>query len=123
MESDNGDSICIEQLEIFARVGVTENERSYPQRLTLTIVIWLDKTFETLEDDISQTVNYSAVCAAARDFAGAHSAKLVETLAARLASHLLKSFPIRKIQVELRKFVLPDAKHVSVMLTRNASVG
>jgi dihydroneopterin aldolase len=122
MESDNNDSISIEQLEVFARVGVTENERSYPQRLTLTIAIWPDKSFDNLEDDITQTVNYSSVCAAARDFARAHSTKLVETLAAQLASHLLQIFPIRKVHVELRKFVLPDAKHVSVMLTRNASI-
>lgn len=122
MQTDRDDSISIEQLEVFARVGVTENERNNPQRLTLTISIWPDKGFDNLDDDISQTVNYSAVCAAARDFARAHSTKLVETLAAQLASHLLQTFPIRKVHVELRKFVLPDAKHVSVMLTRNASI-
>jgi dihydroneopterin aldolase len=122
MQSDGGDSISIEQLEVFARVGVTENERSYPQRLTLTITVWPDKSFDNLEDDITQTVNYSAVCAATRDFTRAHSTKLVETLAAQLASHLLQIFPIRKVSVELRKFVLPDAKHVSVTLTRNASI-
>jgi dihydroneopterin aldolase len=122
MQSDGGDVINIEQLEVFARVGVTENERSYPQRLTLTISVWPDNDFENLEDDISRTVNYSSVCAAARDFARAHSTKLVETLAAQLASHLLQIFPIRKVHVELRKFVLSDAKHVAVMLTRNASI-
>jgi dihydroneopterin aldolase len=120
MERDSEDSITIEQLEIFARVGVTENERDYPQRLTLTISVWPNKRFDHLEDDIVQTVNYSAICAAARDFARDHSTKLIETLAAQLASHLLKIFPIRKICVEVRKFVVPDAKHVSVTLTRAA---
>jgi len=122
MQSESHDCINIEQLEVFARVGVTENERGFPQRLTLTISVWLDKSFDNLEDDIGQTANYSAICAAARDFTRDHPTKLVETLAAQLASHLLQIFPIRKVCVELRKFVLPDAKHVSVILTRNASI-
>jgi dihydroneopterin aldolase len=116
------DHISIEQLEIFAHVGVTESERANPQRLTLTISVWPDKSFENLEDDITQTANYSAVCAAARDFARERSVKLIETMADQLASHLLQIFPIRKVQVELRKFVLPDAKHVSVIVTRCASL-
>ena len=122
MQSYSHDCISIEQLEVFARVGVTENERGFPQRLTLTISVWPDKSFDNLEDDIAQTANYSTICAAARDFTRDHSSKLVETLAAQLASHLLQIFPIRKVCVELRKFVLPDAKHVSVILTRNASI-
>jgi len=114
------DQIHIEQLEIFARVGVTESERASPQRLTLTISVWPNKSSENLEDDITQTANYSAVCAAARDFVREQSVKLIETMADRLASHLLQSFPIRKVQVEIRKFVLPHAKHVSVIVTRRA---
>jgi dihydroneopterin aldolase len=120
MQSDSHDCISIEQLEVFARVGVTENERGFPQRLTLTISVWPNQNFEKLEDDITNTVDYSAICASARDFTRDHSTKLIETLAAQLASHLLKIFPIRKVCIEVRKFVLPDAKHVSVILTRGA---
>jgi 7,8-dihydroneopterin aldolase/epimerase/oxygenase len=122
METDGNDSINIEQLEVFARVGVTENERGYPQRLTLTISVWPGPRLDTLEDDITRAVNYSAICAAARDFTRDQCTKLIETLATRLASHLLQVFPIKKVCVELRKFVLPDAKYVSVTVTRNASI-
>ena len=122
MQSYSHDCISIEQLEVFARVGVTENERAKPQRLTLTITVWPTESFEKLHDDITRTVNYSAICAAAREFVRDRTDNLIETLAAQLASHLLQIFPIRKVCVELRKFVLPDAKHVSVILTRNASI-
>jgi hypothetical protein len=44
-------------------------------------------------------------------------------LADRLANHLLKTFAIQKVTVELRKFPLPDAKYVSATVTRSASVG
>jgi dihydroneopterin aldolase len=113
------DHIHIEQLEIFARVGVTENERASPQRLALTITVWPAESFEQLQDDIARTVNYSAICAAAREFVRDRRDKLIETVAAHLASHLLEVFPVQKVQIELRKFVLPDAKHVSVTVTRN----
>lgn len=115
------DFIHIEQLEVFACVGVTENERTRPQRLTLSIAVWPTASFEDLHDDISNTVNYSAVCVAAREFVNDRSDRLIETLAAQLASHLLKTFPIRKARIELRKFVLPDAQYASVTVTRAVS--
>ena len=122
MERAESDRIRIEQLEVFARVGITENERANPQRLTLTITVWPNEKFENLEDDIIRTVNYSAICAAAREFVRDRTDKLIETVAAHLASHLLEVFPIQKVQIELRKFVLQDAKHVSVTVTRAAAL-
>ena len=116
-----GDQIHIEQLEVFARVGVTDPERATPQRLTLSITIWPNEQFEHLGDDITQTVNYSAVSVAAAEFVRERAVKLIETLASQLAAHLLKAFPIQKVRIELRKFVLPDAAHVSVTLTRPAA--
>jgi dihydroneopterin aldolase len=118
---DVSDSIKIEELELFARVGVTENERANPQRLTLTITVWPRTQFEALEDDIGNTTNYSAICAVARDFARSRTSHLIETLVTELASELLRAFPIEKVRLELRKFVLPDAKHVAVIVTRTRS--
>lgn len=112
------DQIHIEELEVFARVGVTENERSKPQRLTLSITIWTATGFQDLQDDIARTVNYSAVAVTSCEFLRENPGKLIETSATRLATHLLQTFPIQKVQLELRKFVLPDAKHVSVSVTR-----
>ena len=123
MEPRATDSLHIEQLEVFARVGVMESERARPQRLTLSITVWPDAIFENLQDDIARAVNYSAVSVAAREFVNERSDKLIETLAANLASHLLRTFPIREVRIELRKFVLPDAKYASVTVTRTASVG
>ncbi len=117
-EGTAADQIHIEELEVFSRVGVTDNERAAPQRLIFTITIWLSVSFDDLDDDISRTVNYSAVAALAREFAREQSYKLIETLAGQLALRLLKAFPISRVKVELRKFVLPEAKHVSVTLTR-----
>ena len=56
------------------------------------------------------------------EFAREQSVSLIETLADRLATHLLGTFAIQKITIELRKFVLEDAKYASVTVTRSASV-
>jgi 7,8-dihydroneopterin aldolase/epimerase/oxygenase len=116
------DEIHIEQLEIFARVGVPEKERATPQRLTVSLTLWPKQDTRDLSDQIKRTVNYSAVAEEAKSFARDQSVNLIETLADRLATHLLGTFPIRKLTVELRKFPLSDAKHVSVTVTRTASV-
>jgi dihydroneopterin aldolase len=116
------DRIHVEQLEIFARVGVPEKERATPQRLTVSITLWPQHEADDLDDKIDKTVNYSAVAEAARNFARDQSANLIETLADRLAMHLLGKFAVQKITVELRKFVLPDAKYVSVTVMRTAPV-
>jgi|SRR5438874_9357674 len=116
------DQIHIEQLEIFARVGVPEKERATPQRLTVSITLWPKQDTRDSGDQIGRTVNYSAVAEEARNFVRDQSVNLIETLADGLAAHLLGSLAIQKIEIELRKFALPDAKYASITVTRTASV-
>ena len=117
------DEIHIAQLEISARIGVPEQERATPQRLTVSISFWPYQQTRDLGDKIGETVNYSAVADETKNFVRDQSVSLIETLAHRLAGHLLKTFAIQKVTVEVRKFALPDAKYVSATVTRAASVG
>src|SRR5881398_3662827 len=110
------DRIHIEQLELFARVGVPTSERSEPQRVILNITLW--PRIAELHDDIANTVNYSAVAERVKEFIRRHDYKLIETLAEETAAHLLAQFNLRKVEVEVRKFVLPDANYVSVTAIR-----
>lgn len=116
-----GDEVHIEQLEVATRVGVPEQERANPQRLTVSISFWPCEQARDLADNIQKAVNYSAVAEETRTFMRAQSVSLVETLADRLAAHLLKTFPIQELTIEIRKFPLPDAKYVSVTVTRAAA--
>jgi dihydroneopterin aldolase len=116
------DEIHIEQLEIFARVGVSEKERAAPQRLTASVTLWPERQAQELSDHVGQTVNYSEVCEETKSFVRDRTANLVETLASDLATHLLRRFRIVKVAVELRKFVLPDAQYASVTITRRAAI-
>jgi FolB domain-containing protein len=118
---DAGDAIRIEQLEVFACIGVPEEERSQPQRLTISITLWPTRHGPELGDDIARAVNYAEVCDETKKFVNHCSDRLIETLADGLASHLLGVFKIRRVTIELRKFILPDVQFVSVTVTRDRS--
>ena len=116
------DRIHIEQLEVSTHIGVPEEERAAPQRLTASISFWPYHEADDLADKIENVVNYSAVAEEVKNFVRDQSVNLIETLADRLAIHLLKHFRIQKVTIELRKFPFEDAKYVSVTVTRTAFV-
>ena len=116
------DQIHIEQLELSARIGVPEEERAAPQRLTVSISFWPYHAADDLADKIENAINYSSVVEETKNFVRDQSVNLIETLADRLAMHLLKNFRMQKITIELRKFPFEDANYVSVTVTRTASV-
>jgi dihydroneopterin aldolase len=117
------DEIRIEQLEVSARIGVPEEERVTAQRLTINISFWPQQQTRDLADNIHNAVNYSVVADETKSLVRGQSVNLIETLADEVAAHLLKTFPIQKVTVEVRKFALPDAKYVSATVTRSASIG
>jgi dihydroneopterin aldolase len=121
MEYAAGENIRIEHLEISARLGVTDEERSHPQRITLNLTIWPSVCFDKLQDEISRTVNYVELGRAAGELVQSRDWKLIETLASELASHLLGKFPVQAVEVEVRKFVLPNTQYVSVTVRRTVS--
>lgn len=110
------DRIHIEQLEVQARVGVSDSERAQPQRLTLNVTFSLKRAGP--RDLIADTVNYSEVAESVKKFAAGREYRLIETLAEETAGHLLAQFPLRKVEVEVRKFVLSDTSYVSVTAIR-----
>jgi 7,8-dihydroneopterin aldolase/epimerase/oxygenase len=115
------DQIHIEQLEVFAHIGVPDEERTQPQRLAISITLWPTRDSRDLDDDIGRAVNYAAVCVETKQFVLDRSDRLIETLADALANHLLNLFQIRGITIELRKFILPDVDFVSATVTRDRS--
>lgn len=115
------DHIHINQLEVFAHIGVPDEERASAQRLTISLTLWPGCSMRDLGDDIAGAVNYAAVCAEVRKFVEQRKDKLIETLANALALHLLGVFEIRRIAIELRKYILPEVEFVSVTVTRERS--
>ena len=124
MTNDQGktaDRIVVSYLELSSRIGVPEVEREHPQRLTVSLVIQPAHGFAGLNDDLDKTVNYSAVCRMVRELAGARSRRLIETLACEIADAVLAQFDCTSVEVELRKYILPDTEYVAVRLARHSN--
>jgi dihydroneopterin aldolase len=118
---DVNDEIHIEGLEVLANIGVPEEERVAAQRLSFNLTLCPILEMSDLGDAIERTVNYAAVCAEVEKFAEPRRDKLIETMANALALHLLETFRIRRITIELRKYILPEVEFVSVTVTRERS--
>jgi dihydroneopterin aldolase len=116
------DRIHVEQLEVSTRIGVLKEERDAPQRLTVSISFWPYHEAGDFADKIENAINYSDVIEETKNFVRDQSVSLIETLADRLAMHLLKNFRMQRATIELRKFPFEDAKYVSVTVTRTACV-
>jgi len=110
--------ISIIDLEVFYRVGVPDEERAQPQRLLLTIEIDFDFSAAAKTDSIGATIDYFAVSQHLLKFGDGRGWKLIETLAADIADMILFEFKPESVTVEVKKFPIPQARHVSVSLTR-----
>jgi FolB domain-containing protein len=115
------DTIHIEALELQTFIGVPDEERAQPQRITLSLTLEPKRDFTDLGDDIENTVDYAKLCEVVEAICAERPRRLVETLVQEIAERLLETFAIHRIQVELHKFILPHTKYVSVKVERLAS--
>ncbi len=110
--------ISIVDLEVFYRVGVPDAERAQPQRLLLTVELESDFFAAATSDSIIDTIDYYAVTQKLLKFGEGREWKLIEKLAADIAALILAEFKPQTVTVEIKKFIIPQARHVAVSLTR-----
>jgi FolB domain-containing protein len=108
--------ISIVDLEVFYRVGVPDEERAKPQRLLLTIEMEFDCAKAAKTDSIADTIDYFAVSQRLLKFGEGQSWKLIEKLAADIQGMILREFRPQSISIEVKKFVIPQARFVSVKI-------
>jgi 7,8-dihydroneopterin aldolase/epimerase/oxygenase len=113
------DLIRVVDLEVWAHIGVPDEERARPQRLLITLELrGGDFRRAAKADDVRQTVDYAAVSQWVKNIAEERPRHLIETLAEDIATKLPKLFPIDNLKVEIKKFILPNAQYVSVSIER-----
>ena len=110
--------IKIADLEVFYRVGVPDAERAQPQRLLLTLEMEFDFSTAVKTDSIADTIDYFAISQRLLKFGDGNSWKLIEKLAANICKMILSEFKPQSVTVEVKKFPIPQSRHVSVILTR-----
>jgi dihydroneopterin aldolase len=111
--------ISIVDLEVHYCVGVTDEERSKPQRLLLTVDMSLDFSSASISDRIEKTIDYQQVADELLRFGENRNWKLIEKLVANVADFVLARFKPQAVQVEAKKFIVPQARYVSVTLSRS----
>jgi 7,8-dihydroneopterin aldolase/epimerase/oxygenase len=112
------DQIIIEELAVIFCVGVPEAERARPQKLLITVIMDHDFTQAVKGDALEKTINYEAVANRIKALGDNRSWKLIETLAIELAETILREFKPTRVSVEIKKFIIPDTRHVAVRVTR-----
>jgi len=112
--------VSIVDLEVFYRVGVPDQERAQPQRLLLTVDMDFDFSAAARTDQLDETIDYFTVVQRLLKFGDRREWKLIEKLASDLADFVLSEFHPRSVTLEVKKFPIPQAAHVSVKLTKPA---
>ena len=114
--------IAIVDLEVFYHVGVPDEERAQAQRLLLTVEMEHDFSQAAQTDDLMHTINYYAVTQRLLKLGEGRSWKLIETLASDILQLVLAEFQATAVTVEVKKFIIPQARYVAVSLSRRAVV-
>lgn len=107
--------ISIVDLEVFYHVGVPDEERLQPQRLLLTVEMEFDFSAAVKTDSIADTIDYFAISQRLLKFGNGKSWKLIEKLATDIGEMVVSEFKPETVSVEVKKFVIPQARYVSVI--------
>jgi 7,8-dihydroneopterin aldolase/epimerase/oxygenase len=114
------DQILVSKLAISTFIGATDEEQKRPQRLTVSLVLEPTRGLGSLNDELRNTVDYDAACRAVKALATAGKRRLIETLAEDIATLLLREYPLSAVEVELRKYILPDTEFVAARIRRES---
>lgn len=115
------DRITIRDLKVPTKVGVTDEERSTPQTVVITIEIAADLKQASASDRLEDTIDYGRVAVEVAELVRASETKLLETLAEAIASHIGRLNGVQGVTVEVVKESPPVAQEVgpiAVKITR-----
>lgn len=108
------DRIVIKGISDFGYHGVFEQERRNGQEFLVDVVLSLDLSLPSVNDDLEATINYATVCAIISDEITGEPVALIERLAGRISERLLEDFSmIQKIEVTIHKPAAPVEQNFS----------
>jgi dihydroneopterin aldolase len=110
----SGEWIEIRDLAVEGRIGVPEIERIDPQKLLVTVRFQIENSFAALNDQLDKTIDYASVAFEVDKIVSTSGAHLIEKLILELGEALMARFPMQRLEIELKKFILPNARYVSV---------
>ncbi len=97
------DACILKQCHFNCRIGITAEERQETQPVIVDVTLYFDTKKAAETDDIAATIDYRAVHDLLKNFLEKMEFKLLETLANRTATLLLKEFPIERVFLHVEK--------------------
>ena len=108
-------TLSLVDLKLSCHLGVPEAERRKAQTVLCTAVFPVPSLSRAASgDDLRKTVDYHVLSNLLRGEARRIPRKLLERLATDLARAAVRRFRLPWIEIELKKFILPETRHVSL---------
>jgi dihydroneopterin aldolase len=116
------DKILVSSIDCVAAIGVTAEERTIRQRLSIDVEVLVDAARAARADSLKDTIDYSRVATLVMDVCRSRDFHLIETLGELLAARILAEFPTPQVRLLVRKIspvVEPRVSHVSIEIVRS----
>lgn len=109
--------ICLEGYQLDVDIGFHDFEIGNPQRLVVTVEVWLDEVSFPSDDSAAAAWNYDGLHRAIRDLAAGRRFNLQETLAREIYDLVAARKGVTALRVATRKpDIYPDCSGVGVDL-------
>ncbi|MSQ06458.1 MAG: dihydroneopterin aldolase [Dehalococcoidia bacterium] len=105
-ESEAGvpaDRIVLQGMQFYGYHGVNPEERALGQAYVVDLTVELDLRTPGATDRLEDTVNYSRLYRVVQEVVEGTPRNLLEAVAEGIASRLLGEFPVRAVQVRVKK--------------------
>lgn len=116
-------AVSIQGMRLSFKLGCTEEERAYPQVVSIDLVIELSAADSVESDALEDTVDYMAVHAAVQELSQSGEWRLIERLAGDICDAVFALEPqtVSSVTAHVTKTVLPNADGVSAQVTKRAA--
>ena len=113
------DIVFIKGLQINSTIGVFDWEKTIKQLLVFDVSLGCDIRDAAKNDDLTKTLDYAAISQEIETFCQANTVELLETLAERLAQHLISLYHLPWIKLTINKpTAVENAASVGVTIER-----
>jgi dihydroneopterin aldolase len=121
------DRITLSSMRYEGVIGVTEDERAFPQMLEVDLVVEADLAAAAASDALADTVDYGPLVQLTERIVEGGRYQLLEGLAGALAGGVLGAAPTAAaVTVRVRKLAVPldvSMDHAEVEIRRERSAG
>jgi dihydroneopterin aldolase len=112
------DQIILSGLELWLKVGCTDAERAFAQRIEMDVTLYLALNEAGRNDSLDATVDYAAACSLLRNTLEPRTFILAEAVAEQAASLLLGTYRLNSVTVLVKKRVLPGLAWAGIQIQR-----